>query len=355
MLGILNRFQKSRERRISRKNPESLPAESAGSGPPNGPPLSHWIEQWLRVSAARFKRSTLSTYATVAAKHIQPALGALPMEALDAETLSAFLREKSHGSGEHPALAPSTVCSIVTVLRATLRYAESQGCVVRAWGALRRPALVTGEVAVLSTQERERLERYLCAALDPERLGVLLCMYTGLRLGELCALKWADFSPDCSTLRIRRTIQRIRNPEQAEGRRGSRTVIVFDAPKSRSSNRTIPLPSFLARLLRERRCADDCFLLTGRAGRFVEPRTFQNHFKGILRQAGVREINFHALRHTFATHCVDLGFDVKTLSGILGHADVSVTLNTYVHPSLDHMRQYMERLGRQSAAPVQTG
>jgi hypothetical protein len=127
-----------------------------------------------------------------------------------------------------------------------------------------------------------------------------------------------------------------------------KTVLVFDTPKSESSKRSIPLPTFLLENITQFSQKPNCFLLSGDPEQFIKPRTFQNHFKAMLNQAGVRDINFHALRHTFATNCINLGFDVKALSEILGHADVSVTLNTYVHPSITILRSYMERLGEMS-------
>ena len=120
--------------------------------------------------------------------------------------------------------------------------------------------------------------------------------------------------------------------------------MVFDRPKSQSSLRSIPLPSFLLPSLRRMRRGDACFVLTG-TEKLLEPRGMQRRFKQLLRDAGVREVNFHCLRHTFATSCVELGFDPKTVSMILGHADVSVTLNTYVHPSFSKLRSCMEGLG----------
>jgi len=320
------------------------PAARIHSENPDNIHFGEVLDVWLASSALKHKRSTHSTYETVAERHIRPRFGALRVSDITPETTAEFLRDKLAGSAKEPPLSSSTVCSIVTVLRAVLRCAGTMGCTVNAWGALSRPRLDTAEAGVLSAPEQERLEAFLRRDESSERLGVLVCLYTGLRLGEICALKWGDISLDAGTLAVRRTVQRIRNAEYEKSSRGNKTIVVFDAPKSRHSNRTIPLPSFLQEVLRERQCSQNCFLLTGDPVSFIEPRTFQNKFKSMLKDAGVRDINFHALRHTFATNCVDLGFDPKTLSEILGHADVSVTLNTYVHPSLSRMRGCMELL-----------
>ena len=314
--------------------------------------LGQAVDQWLTVCAARYKRSTCSTYRRVADRHIVGELGACPVEELTGQRISAYLNALIYGGPGRPALACATVHSVLTVLRGALRYAESRGAVFTGWDALDRPRRGPSEARVLTEEERGRLEHALRGALEPAALGTLLCMYTGLRLGELCALKWGDIS-DAGVLTVRRTAQRIRNPDFGpEDPR--RTVVVFDTPKSDSSRRSIPVPSALQPVLEAMRRPPDCFVLSGETQRFLEPRTMQNRFKKQLRTAGVDDINFHALRHTFATDCVRLGFDPKTLSQILGHSDVGVTLNTYVHPSLSAMRSMMERLNRTEQAGDET-
>lgn len=312
--------------------------------PPARDEMTVWdaVELWLEHCAERRKRSTCSTYRRVAEKHIKHELGGLAVTQLTREAVSDFLNRKVYGTEGEPPLSGSTVCSIVTVLRGALEQAERRGVPFSGRDALDSPQRASKETRVLGKDEWDRLEKLLKETEGAEAFGILLCMYTGLRIGELCALRWGDISAD-GLLTVRRTVQRILNPDFGE-RDNRRTIVVLDAPKSRSSCRIIPLPDRLLAEVEEHRCRPDYYVLTNNPRFFMEPRTLQHHFKRLLQMAGVEDVNFHALRHTFATKCVQLGCDPKTLSRILGHSDVSVTLNTYVHPSMAAMRSLVERL-----------
>lgn len=312
--------------------------------PPARDEMTVWdaVELWLERCAERRKRSTCSTYRRVAEKHIKHELGGLAVTQLTREAVSDFLNRKVYGTEGEPPLSGSTVCSIVTVLCGALEQAERRGVPFSGWDALDSPRRASKETRVLGKDEWDRLEKLLKETEGAEAFGIVLCMYTGLRIGELCALRWGDISTD-GLLTVRRTVQRILNPDFGE-RDNRRTIVVLDAPKSRSSCRIIPLPASLLAEVGEHRCRPDYYVLTNNPRFFMEPRTLQHHFKRLLQMAGVEDVNFHALRHTFATKCVQLGCDPKTLSRILGHSDVSVTLNTYVHPSMAAMRSLVERL-----------
>lgn len=300
-------------------------------------------EEYLCACRAKIKRSTCSTYATTLSRHILPQFGHRPISGICREEINDFLYAKAFPE-EGEALSAATVRVIVSVLRSLFQFAAGLGEEVVAWESISRPTLPGGETRVLSESEQQRLRDYLCRDLSPQKLGVLISMYTGLRIGEICAMRWGDVDLERGTMSIRRTVQRIRNLDYREGSGQSRTKVIFDVPKSRSGQRCIPIPSFLLEIMRTQRRPEGCYILTGSADSFLEPRAFQNRYRSLLRDAGIEYINFHALRHTFATNCVNLGFDVKTLSEILGHSNVSVTLNTYVHPSVSVMRSYMERL-----------
>ena len=188
---------------------------------------------------------------------------------------------------------------------------------------------------VITKDERHRIELYLTQNLTATNIAVLLCMFSGLRIGELCGLKWSDVDFDNGTISVSRTVQRIN--------KGGRSEVVVGTPKSKSSVRIVPVPKFIVDIMKQNKKADGFYLISGKV-KPVEPRTMQYRFKSILKACGVRDVNFHLLRHTYATVCIEQGFDPQTLSELLGHADASITLNRYVHSSMQMKRKYVDRL-----------
>lgn len=302
--------------------------------PRQGPDFSWLLNDWLKAVRPTVKATTYAAYATIVERHLRPAFGTSAVTELTENDVSDFL---SACSAPPCSLASSTVRSIASVLRAVLDHGARYGCRVSA-AACRGPARkCQSSVSVFTEAEAERLSRACLCEPTRMKLGVLLCLHTGLRLGEVCALKWGDISPESSMLSVCRTLSRIRTS-------AGKTALYFGEPKSQTSRRSIPLSPWLSRLLEDFRLPDECYFLSGSAEKPVEPRGMQRHFKTLLRRAGLPERNFHALRHTFATRCVEKGFDVKSLSLILGHSDVSITLNTYVHPSTERLREMMSLL-----------
>lgn len=293
--------------------------------------LDEALDDWLEYTSGRVKRSTLSTYRAVAERYIRPGLGALYTGALTNAAAAKFLEDASAG------YAPATVRIICHVLRSTLAYAQARGICAVSDARFSPPRGERREARILSAEEQLRLIGWLNGCDGPAEFGILLCMGTGIRLGEACGLRWGDIPAGRYIIYIRRTLQRLPSREGS-----AKTALVFDTPKSASSARSVPVPASLRSRLDELRRGDDCYILTGSESP-MEPRRFQSRFKAALRAAGVQDINFHALRHTFATNCVSLGCDAATLARILGHSDVAITLNTYVHPSFEAMRDIVDK------------
>ena len=193
---------------------------------------------------------------------------------------------------------------------------------------------------MLTQAEQDALISILMNDMDLYKFGVFLSLYTGIRVGELCALKWEDFDTTQTTLKISKTMQRIQDTENGSL---SKTKIVITEPKSKCCVREIPLPTFVTDISRQFVSNPKSYILTG-SDRYVEPRIMQNRFKSYINASGISDANFHALRHTFATRCVEVGFEIKSLSQILGHANVNITLNRYVHSSFELKCSNMNKL-----------
>ena len=212
---------------------------------------------------------------------------------------------------------------------------------------------------VLDEKEESALVQLLAQEMDACKFGVYLALRTGMRIGEICALRWCDISFEAAAISVCHTALRLPRgnvcqadpdrPSAAAGDDGgalalSRTELVIGTPKSESSLRLIPLMPDIATLCERFRPEEpEAFLLTG-TDRCMDPRKLQRHLKKYLEECGIPEAHFHTLRHTFATRCVEAGFDVKTLSEILGHSNIGITMNLYVHPNLDLKRENMNRL-----------
>ncbi|MDE5935824.1 MAG: site-specific integrase, partial [Ruminococcus sp.] len=289
-------------------------------------------EQWLCSAKLRVKESSFANYSNIVSNHILPTLGGEYFSGLTTQKLNSFIHSKLQygrldGCG---GLSTKTVRDIMRVYHSIEQYAVQEYGVKSTNFTM--PKVERKQLKVLNFSERKRLEQYLMHNLTSTNLAILLCLFTGLRVGELCGLTWGDIDFETGTLSVRRTVQRI-------NRRGSSEVII-GSPKSKTSVRTVPIPAFLLKLLFQRKQDDKLFLISGTA-KPVEPRTMQYRFKAVLKACHVRNIPFHLLRHTYATICIENGFDAKTLSELLGHADASITLNRYVHSSMQLKQDYV--------------
>lgn len=293
---------------------------------------------WLESRRAKVKPSSYARYRILLDTHILPQLGNVQASELTAKKLEAFIEHKlsagrlDGGGG----LSRKTVNDIVAVIKSGLKLARGEhGISDLGVFDVKAPGIKQGRIETFGDCESELISEIVARAPDIPNVAYLLCLNTGLRLGEVCALKWSDIDFRESTLRVCRTVLRIRQ-EQA-------TVLSVQTPKSERSEREIPLTAEMLALISRFRgnAPADAFILTG-SGRPMEPRTMQYRFKSFLQRYNFRPRNFHALRHSFATRCVARGADAKTLSELLGHANVKTTLQLYVHPSMEQKRSYIQ-------------
>ena len=303
--------------------------------------LSEVAARWESTLVGQVKESTLVKYHVTVHNHLLPALGHLSVETMSHEIIENFALRLLRGEGANgKPLSPRTVSDILAVLRSILRFARRNGATVPCDGSsvrIRRPAV---EIRVLSRQEQDILCRYLYNNRNARNAGILLSLFAGLRVGEVCALRWEDIHLEERTLHVRHTMQRIQSLDPI----GPRTHVVITTPKSVTSTRTIPLPEDLIQILTELPGPRRGFFLTGEENHFSEPKVMQDHFARTVRRCGLGDANYHALRHTFATRCIELGFDVKSLSELLGHSTVAMTMDRYVHPTMAHKRENMQLL-----------
>ncbi len=302
-----------------------------------------WLAEWLRTKKVCIKESTYIRYRNTIENHIKPALGKYPINKISTSLVERFVADKLtngrlDGNG---GLSPKTMSDILLIIKESFKYAQTFGSITIC--AFDRISIkkANHEMRVLSVAEQKRLLSIILTDLDRYKLGVFICLYTGIRIGELCALQWKNISLSDRTMKIEQTMQRLQN-EDTSGL--YKTKIIVTEPKSRAAIRIIPLPDFVIETIKSFCGSANTYVLSGECKSVIEPRTMQNRFKSYLNKAQIDDANFHCLRHTFATRCIEAGFDVKTLSEILGHSSVKITLDRYVHSSMQLKRRNMDKL-----------
>lgn len=298
--------------------------------------LSFFCEEWLRLERGRVKESTYVKYETMLTKHILPKLGGCFPLGVNTQLIEQFKLELLEEG-----LSVKTVRDILTMLSAILKYTAEQFPGVFPTVEISYPKEQKKEARVLSVEEQRRFISYLRTDMDECKFGILLALLTGLRIGELCALRWEGVSLRDRTIRVEATMQRLRDLEGAGERK---TKVVIGSPKSETSIRTIPLTDAAVRLCGQYdpHCPT-AFLLTG-TEKYMEPRQLQKRLARYTKECELDGVHFHTIRHTFATRCVEVGFEIKSLSEILGHANTTITLDRYVHSSMELKRENMDKL-----------
>ena len=303
--------------------------------------FSNIASEWFESIKLHTKTSTQNKYHNMLTNYILPEYGNQPFSTITYEFIEAhckFLLESGGKKGN--GLSPKTVSDVLAIIRNISKFAIRKGIYVANDANAVQIRQDIKPMRVLNKAEQSQLCEYILKKPEACSIGILVCMFTGLRIGEICALRWEDISFSDQSIYIHHTLQRI----QMHRGHGAKTEVVVTTPKSSCSIRKIPLPDEILEILVLNKKVSSGYVLTNDEYKFIEPRTMQNKFKKILKAVGIENANFHALRHTFATRCVELGFDVKSLSEILGHATVNITMNRYVHPTYEMKKKNMQKL-----------
>lgn len=293
-----------------------------------------WLEEWLTVYVKpTVKARTFESYESIARQKIEPHLGERELDALTPTVLQTFAAELCER------YAPNTVSCIVTVLRSSLKRARAAALVQTEYGgSICLPRSEAGRVACFTLSEQKKIERIVAGSRRPELFGIVLCLYTGLRIGELFALQWRDVDF------VQRTLSVTKNCRDGWCQGVYRKII--GTPKTAASRRIVPIPRQLLQDLSRMRGAGEDYVISGANGERLTMRAYQMAFERLLKRAGIPHRGFHALRHTFATRALECGMDVKTLSEIMGHKNAALTLGRYTHSLSEHKRAMMDRVGR---------
>lgn len=301
---------------------------------------------WLSNIRPQIKESSYVKYRSILETHVMPVLGDCRLSAIHTGLIEQFFTDMlDHGKSDGSGLSAKTVSDIKSVLKMALTFAAHEGWMHECGMEHIVIRQEIRKIRVLTKEEQAELEKNLLMECSNLHIGIYISLYTGIRLGELCALRWKKIKLEEKMILINKTMMRIKDYAQTKK---NRTKIIETLPKSVSAEREIPIPDFLIQLLQKKYTGmtGEEYLLTGRADKYIEPRLMEYHFQKIIKNVGISNASFHCLRHTFATRCVEVGFDVKTLSVILGHASIQITMNRYVHPTMDMKRKNMEKLGQ---------
>lgn len=293
--------------------------------------FEYYINSWLIQKNFSVKESTMSRYSEIVNIYIKPTFGNLHINKINNQLVLKYLNYLINNDN----LKSKTKKDIVTLLKQIFKFSNINI-------DIKLPKCNKKKIKILTKSEQHRLEEYVKNNLNFTNIGILLSLYMGLRIGELCSLKWENIDLNNKTITISSTLLRIKNLNDDI----SKTKIVIDTPKTNNSLRVIPIPSSIFKLLLQLHKNvnnKENYVLTNTV-KFIEPRAYYYSYKKIMKLLKLEEYNFHSLRHTFATRCVELGFDYKTLSEILGHSDIKMTLSFYVHPTNELKIKSMEKL-----------
>lgn len=290
---------------------------------------------WQEEKKQFVKKSTYAAYSLIVETHLLPAFGNLTL--VTEKDVQGFVLSKLESG-----LSQKTIKDMLIVLRMILKFgAKKQYCTYLPFDVISPTEREHQDLEVLSVANQRKIINYVRENFTFRNLGIFICLSTGIRIGEVCALTWDDIDTDNGIIHIRKTIQRIYINDNGT----KKTELLIDTPKTATSMRDIPMIKDLYDLLKplKKVVRNDYYVLTNDAMP-TEPRTYRNYYKKLLNTLNIPPIKFHGLRHSFATRCIESKCDYKTVSVILGHSDISTTLNLYVHPNYDQKKKCIDKM-----------
>ena len=303
-----------------------------------------WIYSWLIEKKDYIKESTYANYSNNIFNHIIPKLGNYTLNEINHKIIQDFLLELSkNGRKDNTGgLSEKTIKDITIIVKGSIKKGINEGKIKHIELSFNYPKdNKEKSIYVLTKYEQNKITNYVLDNRNTKNIGFLISLYSGIRIGELCALQWKDIDFKNNKLMISKTIQRVYIKDKDK----SISKVIITTPKTKNANREIPINKDFIELLKPLKTDKDNYILSNN-DKYIEPRTYRKYFNKILNELKIKHFNFHSLRHTFATNCISLGCDCKTVSELLGHANVNITLNLYVHPRYSQKKKCIDLVSK---------
>ena len=299
--------------------------------------LSEIVALWKEDKKQYVKRSTFAAYTLLIENHILPSFGEMAL--VEEQDVQTFVFRKLNEGLSH-----KTIKDILIVLKMILRFGVKNQMTEYRQIDIKFPTeRDKHSIDILSRSHQKQIMEYIRLHFTFKNLGIYICLSAGMRIGEICALTWDDLDVENGIIHVRKTIQRIYVIEEHR----KYTEVILDTPKTKNSIREIPMTKNLLKMIRPiKKIVNGNFYVLTNEPKPTEPRTYRNYYKQFMQSLGLPLMKFHGLRHSFATRCIESKCDYKTVSVLLGHSNISTTLNLYVHPNLEQKKRCMEQMSK---------
>lgn len=300
---------------------------------------------WKEYKRPYVKQSTMAAYVLILENHVLPYFG--DGDSLHEQAVQAFVLQKLERG-----LSVKTIKDILIVLKMVMKFGvKNEWMTYYEWDIKYPTTSTSKELEVLSVANHRKILNYIQSHFTFTGLGIYISLSTGLRIGEICALKWSDINVADGTITVSRTIERI---YIIEGEK-KHTELIINTPKTKNSCRKIPMSKELLAMIKPlKKVVNEDFYVLTNDERPTEPRTYRNYYNGLMVKLDIPKLKYHGLRHSFATRCIEAGCDYKTVSVLLGHSNISTTLNLYVHPNMEQKKRCITKMFKSLGKYVDT-